>query len=107
MFLKRLSILGSMLLAACVPSQRLPGPQTPANCYNNSPSTIELAAWRYAVRQNTRSAYRAFINSYPRSCFVPMATAKIANVAEKKKPPIRNVPKSPPPKKPSGPAPAY
>jgi hypothetical protein len=98
MFLKRLSILGSMLLAACVPSQRLPGPQTPANCYNNSPSTTELAAWRRAVRQNTRSAYRAFINAYPRSCFVPMATAKIANVAEKPRPPIRNVRNQPAPK---------
>jgi hypothetical protein len=97
MFLKRLSILGSMLLAACVPSQRLPGPQMPANCYNNSPSSSELAAWRAAIRQNTRSAYRAFIRSYPRSCFVPMATAKISAAPDKPKTQIRNLPTNPPP----------
>ena len=99
MFLKRLSILGSMLLTACVPAQRAPGPQTPAECYSNSPSQIELAAWRGAVRQSTKSAYRQFINRFPRSCFVPTAAARIANVAERQpKPPIRNVPNSPPTK---------
>lgn len=103
MFLKRLSILGSMVLAACVPSLRAPGPQTPAECYNNSPSVLELIAWRAAVRQNTKGAYRSFIQAHPQSCFVGMATAKIAGAAERTKPPIRNVPKSPP-RKPLRPA---
>jgi hypothetical protein len=91
MLLRRLSILGSMILTACVPSIGSK-PVPPANCYNQTPTRPELAAWRAAVRQNTAEAYRSFIRQYPNSCYVPMATAKIGNVVKQTPPPIRNVP---------------
>jgi hypothetical protein len=94
MFLRRLSILGSMLLAACVPSQRNVGPVSGApDCYNYSPSKSELAAWRAAIRANTASAYRSFIRKYPRSCYVPMATAKISMKVEQKPVTVKKLPR--------------
>jgi hypothetical protein len=93
MFLKRLSVLGSVLLAGCLPWQRVSGPTTTApNCYDYSPSKTELTAWRSAIRQNTANGYRSFIKKYPRSCYVPMATAKISTGVQKTQPKMRNVP---------------
>jgi hypothetical protein len=95
MFLRRLSILGSMLLAACVPSLRIDSPIVVApNCYNFFPSKTEQAAWRAALRANTASAYRSFIRTYPRSCYVPAATARISTAVEKKPVTVRNVPRT-------------
>jgi hypothetical protein len=103
MLLRRLSILGSMILAACVPVAGLKSPTYPANCYNQTPTRPELAAWRAAVKSNTAKAYRSFIRAYPQSCYVPMATAKIASVVDQQKPPIRNLPKTTkPPSAPRG-----
>jgi hypothetical protein len=95
MFLRRLSILGSMLLAACVPSLRIDSSVSGApNCYDYSPSKTELAAWRAAIRGNTPSAYRSFIRKYPRSCYVPLATARISTAVERKPVTVRNVPRT-------------
>jgi hypothetical protein len=107
MFLRRLSILGSMLVAACVPTQRTYGPTSGApNCYNYAPSQTELAAWRATIRANTASAYRSFIRTYPQSCYVAMATARISTAVEKKPPPlVRKVPKTVPVKQPPRPQP--
>lgn len=95
MFLKRLSILGSMFLAACVPSLRIDSSILGApNCYDYYPSRIEQAAWRVTVRHNTASAYRSFIRKYPRSCYVPTATARISTAVQKKPVAVRNVPRT-------------
>lgn len=92
MLLKRLSVLGSVFLAACVPWQRTAGPTAVApNCYDYSPSKTELAAWRATIRENTASAYRSFIKKYPRSCYVPMATAKISSTVEKTSPKVKKL----------------
>lgn len=90
MMLRRLSILGSLLLAACVPSLG-PAGWTPSGYHNKVPTKAEAAAWRATQRANTASAYRAFINSYPRSRYVPAATAKLSAVVKKRPPVIRDV----------------
>lgn len=95
MLLKRFSVLASMLLAACVPSQWVGSRTSGApNCYDYSPTKSELAAWRAAIRQNTSNAYKSFIRQYPRSCYVPLATARISTAIEKRPVTIRNVPKT-------------
>lgn len=93
--LRRLSILGSLLLAACVPSL-VPSvaPNDPASCYNKAPTKAEAMAWRSALRVNTDKSYRGFINTYPRSCYVPMATKKLTTAVTRKPTVVRNVPRS-------------
>jgi hypothetical protein len=103
--LRRLSILGSLLLAACVPGLG-PGVAPTISCYTKVPTKAEAGAWRSAQKANTPKAYRAFINSYPRSCYVPAATAKLSSVVTKKKTVVRNVPPAKPPK-PAGPDNSY
>ena len=89
--LRRLSVLGTLLLTACVPSLGPGSLTTTIDCFNKPPTKAESAAWRSAQRVNTAKAYRRFINSYPRSCYVPAATAKIS--APTQKPPsfLRNI----------------
>lgn len=95
MMLRRLSVLGSLLLAACVPFQGLDlAPSPTASCYNKVPTKAEAMAWRSALRVNTDRSYRRFINSYPRSCYVPMATKKLSAAVTKKPTIVRNVPRS-------------
>ncbi len=89
MMLRRLSILGSLLLAACVPTQ-VPQLQ-PSGYYNKVATKAETADWRAAQRANTAAAYRAFINKYPRSRFVPAATARLSAIVKKKSPNIRDL----------------
>jgi hypothetical protein len=89
MMLRRLSILGSLLLAACVPNY-VP-PLQPSGYYNRVATKEETAAWRAALRINTASAYRTFIHNYPRSRYVPAATAKLSAIVNKQQPIIRNV----------------
>lgn len=91
--LRRLSILGSLLLAACVPSLG-PAGWAPSGYYNRVATKAETAAWRAAQRANTARAYRAFINNYPRSRYVPMATKKLTIAVTKKPTVVRNVPRS-------------
>jgi hypothetical protein len=87
MKLRRLSVLGSLLLAACIPTQV---PELhPSGYYNRVATREETAAWRAAQRANTAHAYRAFINNYPRSRYVPAATAKLRSVVKKRPPTIR------------------
>src|SRR5262249_29977539 len=43
--------------------------------------------WREAQRVNTAAAYRTFINTYPRSPYVPAATAKLSALVKKNSPP--------------------
>lgn len=90
--LRRLSVLGSILLAACVPATG-PGAKDTAACYDKVPSKAEAMEWRSAQRVNTAKSYRKFISLYPRSCYVPMATAKLSKFVDKKAPPVRNLPK--------------
>ena len=82
MVLKRLSILGTMILAACVPASG-PGRDMPSSYYNKVATKAETNAWRAAQRTNTPSAYRAFINSYPRSRYVPAATDRIKSMTKR------------------------
>ena len=94
--LRRLSVLGSLLLAACVPAQGPGGAlYGQASCYITPPTRAEAAAWRAAQSTNTARAYRAFINNYPRSCYVPAATDRLSRVVTKKPPPVRNPPPRP------------
>ena len=51
-------------------------------------------AWRSAQRVNTSKAYRGFINSYPRSCYVPAASAKLGRRRHEEATVVRNVPKA-------------
>jgi hypothetical protein len=92
--LRRLSILGSLFLAACVPQGVGIAPINTANCYNKVPTKAEAMAWRSAQRVNTSKAYRGFINSYPRSCYIPAASAKLGAVVSKKPTVVRNVPRA-------------
>jgi hypothetical protein len=93
--LRRLSILGSLLLAACVPSLGpIMAPSNAASCYNKVPTKAEAMAWRSALRVNTDKSYRGFINNYPRSCYVPMATKNLATAVTRKPVVVRNVPRS-------------
>ncbi len=96
--LRRLSILGSLLLAACVPAGYNVPPGSAASCYTRPPTQAEAGAWRNARQVNTARAYRDFINAYPRSCYVPAATEKLSALAQRKPVVVRNVPKSPKPK---------
>lgn len=97
--LRRLSILASLLVAACVPAG---GPNSTANCHNNPPTKAEAMAWRSAQRSNSAKSYRAFINSYPKSCYVPAAASKISGTVQKKPAVVRNVPKTSKPAKEAG-----
>jgi hypothetical protein len=90
--LRRLSILGSLLLAACVPQGPGIGPQQSANCYFKPPTKAEAMAWRSAQRVNTAKSYRKFINAYPRSCYVPEASYKLSTTVPKKPTTVRNIP---------------
>jgi hypothetical protein len=93
--LRRLSVLGSLLLVACVPFQDFDPTLGPAaSCYNKVPTKSEAMAWRSAQRVNTDKSYRAFINNYPRSCYVPMATKKLSAAVSKRPTIVRNVPRS-------------
>ena len=90
MFLKRLSILASMLVAACVPSQYRVVPTYGAL----TQSQAELVAWRAAVKANTKAAYRAFIRAYPNSRYVPLATSRISTAVTTKPVAVKIVPKA-------------
>jgi hypothetical protein len=92
--LRRLSVLGALLLAACVPQGPGAGSGSTAACSTKVPTKAEAMAWRSAQRVNTAKSYRGFINSYPRSCYVPAATDKLAAVVTKKPVVVRNVPKA-------------
>jgi hypothetical protein len=91
--LRRLSILGSLLLAACVPQGGLT-PIKAASCALNPPTGPEAMAWRSAKRVNTAKSYRGFINNYPHSCYVPAASAKLGTGVGKNKLVVRDVPKT-------------
>src|SRR4051812_35747513 len=91
--LRRLSLFGYLLLTACMPQGYGPAPNTADNCYFKPPTKTEAMAWRSAQRVNTSKSYRKFINSYPRSCYVPAATDKLGTVVTRKQPAlVRNVP---------------
>lgn len=92
--LRRLSVLGTLLLAACTPQGPGLSLNTLANCYTNVPTDAEAAAWRAAQRANTARAYRSFITRYPKSCYAPVASARLGRLVEKKPPVVRNVPKA-------------
>jgi hypothetical protein len=92
--LRRLSVLGALLLAACVPQGPGAGSSSTAACSTKVPTKAEAMAWRSAKRVNTAKSYRGFINSYPRSCYVPAATNRLGAVVTKKPVVVRNVPKS-------------
>lgn len=86
--LRRLSILGSLLLAACVPMKDLNAPDPrPARMQS---AGNELADWRHAQRENTRAAYRNFIRRHPKSRFVGIATLRM-KTAVAGKPAVRRV----------------
>ena len=80
---RRLSILGTLLLAACVPSYGPGALTSTASCFNKAPTKAETTAWRKALTANTAKAYRAFINAHPRSCYVPQATEKLSSVVKR------------------------
>lgn len=90
MLLKRLSVLATMILAACVPSTG-PGQNAPASQFNKTATRAEADAWRAAQNADTPAAYRAFIRSYPRSRYVPAATERISATAKKSPLSLRNV----------------
>jgi len=87
--LRRLTVIGSMLLAACVPV-RSPAP-LPSGYYNKEATRQETADWAAAQRVNTADAYRAFVNRHPKSRYAPAAIEKIRVIVAIGKPTIRNV----------------
>ncbi|RJG45625.1 hypothetical protein [Mesorhizobium sp. DCY119] len=102
--LKRFSVLGSVLLAACVPFQRMAAPTPVSRVDTCNPVPFNLAeklAWHAALKQNTSAAYRSFIKNHPRSCYVPMAKAKMSRAVVAKPVTMRNIPKAPRPKSPA------
>lgn len=90
---RRLSVLGTLLLAACTPQGPGVTLSALANCYSNAPSDAEASAWREARRADTAKAYRSFVKKYPGSCYVPIATARLSRVVEKKPAVVRNLPR--------------
>ena len=92
--LKRVSVLLSVFLTACVPSFRFPAPPTPeaSNCQNTPPSAAESADWSRAQRLNTRESYRAFLARYPRSCYAGTAVSRMKTTVQKQPVAVRNLP---------------
>src|SRR3954452_9902295 len=80
---RRLSVLGTLLLAACTPQGPFLSSNSLANCYTNVPTKDEAAAWNTASRANTAKAYRSFVNKYPKSCYAPVATARLTGNVER------------------------
>ena len=80
---RRLSVFGTLLLAACTPQGPSLSVDSLASCYTNVPTKAEAAAWNVARRANTAQAYRSFVNKYPRSCYAPVATAKLTGHVER------------------------
>lgn len=92
--LKRVSVLLSVFLTACVPSWRpsTPPPPESTNCQNTPPTAAEAAAWRSAQRLNTRESYRAFLGRYPRSCYAASAVSRLKTTVQKKPVAVRKLP---------------
>lgn len=67
---KTISLLWATALAACVP-----GYYTKDGCFIPQE---EQTAWEAARSANTSRAYRAFLQSYPASCYAESATARLA-----------------------------
>ena len=94
--LKRISVLFSVVLAACVPSMRSNAPAPQANsCQNAVPTAMEASEWRRAQRVNTRDAYRAFLLKYPRSCYAAFATLKMKRTVQQQPVVVRRMPAQP------------
>jgi hypothetical protein len=91
---RRLSVLGTLLLAACTPQGPGLSKTALSSCVTNAPSSAEAAAWRAAVKNKTAQAYRSFINNYPNSCYTPLATARLSTLVDKKPTVVRNLPKT-------------
>jgi len=83
--LKRVSVLFSVFLTACVPSwpYLTYAPPNASSCQNTPPSAAESAAWRRAQRMNTRQAYQAFLARYPRSCYGSSAVARMKTTVQR------------------------
>lgn len=75
--MKRLSVLFTVFLTACLP-MRVETPPRPAGpCDTQPPTAAEAAAWQNATSRKTRNAYRDFLMSYPRSCYAALATERM------------------------------
>jgi hypothetical protein len=91
--LRRISVLFSVILAACIPTTRSNAPAPQANsCQNAAPTAIEASEWRRAQRVNTREAYRAFLMKYPRSCYAPFAALKMQRTVQQQPVVVRRMP---------------
>src|SRR5262245_12565557 len=90
--LRRLSVLGTLLLAACTSQGPNLSIDSLANCYSNVPTREEAAAWSAARRADTAKAYRSFIHKYPKSCYAPVATAKLTDNVQRIPSTVRNLP---------------
>lgn len=77
--LKRVSVLFSVFLTACVPSWTYPpfAPTNARNCQSAPPSRVESADWRRAQKLNTRQSYQAFLAKHPRSCYGNLAVERM------------------------------
>src|SRR5690349_11200727 len=89
---RRLSVLGTLLLAACTPQGPNLSVNSLANCYFNVPTKAESDAWNAARRANTAKAYRSFIHKYPKSCYAPVATARLTGNLQRTPATIRDLP---------------
>ena len=90
--LRRLSVLGTLLLAACTTQGPGLSFNSLASCYTNVPTKDEAAAWSAARRADTAKAYRSFIHRYPKSCYAPVATAKLTDNVQRTPSTARNLP---------------
>jgi hypothetical protein len=75
---KRLSSLLFLAVAACTPvgSGNLSGPE--CSTAQPQPTKAETSAWNRAKRINTADSYRAFLRSYPKSCYSARAAGLIS-----------------------------
>ncbi len=87
--LRRISILGTLILASCTPQG---SNMTLASMFSGyrAPTSAETVAWRNAQRSNTDQAYRNFISQYPDSSYVPAATSRLTKSVNRAPVAVRN-----------------
>lgn len=75
---KRLTSLLFLAIAACTPqgSVSYTGPECSTS--QPAPTKAETNAWNRAKRTNTPESYRAFLKSYPKSCYAARAAALLS-----------------------------
>ncbi|MBY4611243.1 hypothetical protein K6M90_26725 [Rhizobium sp. 9T] len=89
--LRKISILGTLILASCTSHGSNMTLASMISGYRGAPTAAEEVAWRNARRSNTDQAYRNFISTYPNSSYVPVATSRITRSVKPRPVAVRNL----------------